>query len=175
MQQKFKQGGQEMMKLGDNVVPYNDSFRFFMTTKLSNPHYVPEVQVKVSLLNFTITLGGLEEQLLNVVVAEELPELYKQKQNLVVQNAEMNKQLFDIESEILYLLSHSTGNILDDTVLIETLAKSKVTSGEIKVKLEEASAIEKECILQSELYRPVAKRASLLYFVIADLGNVDPM
>jgi dynein heavy chain len=146
-----------------------------MTTKLANPHYAPEVQVKVSLLNFTITLSGLEEQLLNVVVAEELPELYRQKLNLVVQNAEMNKQLFDIESEILYLLSHSTGNILDDTVLIETLAKSKITSGEIKEKLREASAIEKECVVQADLYRPVAKRASLLYFVIADLGNVDPM
>ena len=96
LQQKFKQGGQEMMKVGDNVIPYNDTFRFFMTTKLSNPHYAPEVQVKVSLLNFTITIGGLEEQLLNVVVAEELPELYKQKQNLVVQNAEMNKQLYDV-------------------------------------------------------------------------------
>ena len=175
LQQKFKQGGQEMMKLGDNIIPYNDTFRFFMTTKLANPHYAPEVQVKVSLLNFTITLGGLEEQLLNVVVAEELPELYKQKQNLVVQNAEMNKQLFDIESEILYLLSNSTGNILDDTVLIETLAKSKVTSGEIKEKLEEAEVIQKECVVQAELYRPVAKRASLLYFVIADLGYVDPM
>ena len=124
LQQKFKQGGQEMMKLGDNVIPYNDTFRFFMTTKLANPHYSPEIMVKVSLLNFTITISGLEEQLLNVVVAEELPELYKQKQDLVVSNAAMNKQLFDIESEILYLLSHSEGNILDDTVLIETLAKS---------------------------------------------------
>jgi len=108
-----------------------------MTTKLSNPHYAPEVQVKVwctysfaysfanpyintlqvSLLNFTITIEGLEEQLLNVVVAEELPELYAQKANLVVSNAAMNKQLYDIESEILYLLSNSKGNILDDTGL----------------------------------------------------------
>jgi dynein heavy chain len=62
------------MKIGDNNIPYNDSFRFFMTTKLSNPHYPPEVQVKVSLLNFTIRLSGLEEQLFGVVVAEELPE-----------------------------------------------------------------------------------------------------
>jgi dynein heavy chain, axonemal len=175
LQQKFKQGGQEMMKLGDNVIPYNDSFRFFMTTKLSNPHYAPEVQVKVSLLNFTITLGGLEEQLLGVVVAEELPELSAQKANLVVQNAAMNKQLYDIESEILYLLSNSQGNILDDTVLIETLAQSKKTSEEIKEKMREASNIEQEILVQSELYRPVAKRASLLYFVIADLGEVDPM
>ena len=51
-------GGQEMMKIGDNTIPYNNLFRFFMTTKLSNPHYTPEVQVKVSLLNFTITEPG---------------------------------------------------------------------------------------------------------------------
>ena len=31
LQQKFKQGGQEMMKIGDNVIPYNDIFKFFMT------------------------------------------------------------------------------------------------------------------------------------------------
>lgn len=175
LQQKFKQGGQEMMKIGDNVIPYNDSFRFFMTTKLANPHYTPEVQVKVSLLNFTITMAGLEEQLLGVVVAEELPELAKQKADLVVQGATMNKQLYDIESEILYLLSNSKGNILDDTVLIETLAQSKKTSGEINEKIKEATVIEKEIVVQSELYRGVAKRASLLYFVIADLGDVDPM
>lgn len=175
LQQKFKQGGQDMMKIGDNTIPYNDTFRFFMTTKLSNPHYAPEVQVKVSLLNFTITLGGLEEQLLGVVVSEELPELARQNANLVVSNAAMNKQLYDIETEILYLLSNSTGNILDDTVLIETLAQSKLTSEEIKVKMLEADELVKEIKVQSELYRPVAKRASLLYFVIADLGEVDPM
>ena len=39
-----------MIKVGDNVIPYNDSFRFFMTTKLSNPHYAPEVQVCISVL-----------------------------------------------------------------------------------------------------------------------------
>jgi len=175
LQLKFKQGGQEMMKLGDNVIPYNDQFRFFMTTKLSNPHYAPEVQVKVSLLNFTITQAGLEEQLLGVVVAEELPELSQQKVNLVIQNAASNKQLYDIESEILFLLSNSKGNILDDTVLIETLAQSKVTSEEIKEKIAQGREIEREIVVQSELYRPVAKRASLLYFVVADLGDVDPM
>jgi dynein heavy chain len=175
LQQKFKQGGQEMMKIGDNIIPYNNSFRFFMTTKLANPHYAPEVQVKVSLLNFTITMNGLEEQMLNAVVAAELPELASQKANLVIQNAAMNKQLYDIESDILRLLSNSQGNILDDTVLIDTLAASKVTAEEIKTKMSEAKVIEQEIVTQSEFYRPVAKRASLLYFVIADLGEVDPM
>ena len=70
-------------------------------------------------------------------MAEELPDLSAQKTNLVLQNAAMNKQLYDIESDILRLLSNSTGNILDDTVLIETLAQSKQTSGEINEKIAE--------------------------------------
>lgn len=36
-------------------------------------------QVKVSLLNFTITVKGLEEQLLNTAVKEELPDLAQKK------------------------------------------------------------------------------------------------
>ena len=104
-----------------------------------------------------------------------MPELAKQKADLVLQNAASNKQLFDIEFEILYLLSNSKGNVLDDTVLIETLAQAKVTGEAVKQKMKEAALIESEIALQSENYRPVAKRASLLYFVIADLGFVDPM
>lgn len=146
-----------------------------MTTKLSNPHYTPEIQVKVSLLNFTITETGLEEQLLNVVVTEELPDLANTKASLILSNAQMNKQLYDIESEILYLLSNSQGNILDDTTLIETLASSKSTSEEIKLKMKESQGITEEIVIQSNSYRIVAKRAALLYFVLSDLSMVDPM
>ena len=38
-----------------------------MCTKLPNPHYAPELQVKVTLLNFTITPEGLEDQMLGTV------------------------------------------------------------------------------------------------------------
>jgi dynein heavy chain len=87
----------------------------------------------------------------------------------------MNQQLFDIESQILLLLSNSKGNILDDTVLIETLAQAKVTSEEVKGKMSEAEETGKEIFRRSEEYRPVAFRTSLLYFCIASLSNVDPM
>ena len=68
--------------MGDSTIPWNDHFRFFMTTKLSNPHYPPEVSVKVSLLNFAITFTGLEDQLLGVVVVEEMPEMQEKKNTL---------------------------------------------------------------------------------------------
>ncbi len=47
------------MKIGENEVVYNTDFRFFMTTKLPNPHYLPEVSIKVTLVNFTVTESGL--------------------------------------------------------------------------------------------------------------------
>ncbi|OQR83181.1 sporangia induced dynein heavy chain [Achlya hypogyna] len=175
LQQKFKQGGQDVIRLGENVIPYNDAFRFYMTSKLANPHYPPEVCVKVSLLNFTITMKGLEEQLLNVVVQKEMPELAEKKNELVLSNADSKRQLYDIENQILYLLSHSQGNILDDTNLIETLASSKQTSAVVVEKMKEAEETEKEIDARSDGYRPVAYRAALLFFCIADLARVDPM
>uniref|UniRef100_K3W7Q8 Uncharacterized protein n=1 Tax=Globisporangium ultimum (strain ATCC 200006 / CBS 805.95 / DAOM BR144) TaxID=431595 RepID=K3W7Q8_GLOUD len=175
LQQKFKQGGQDMIRLGENIIPYNESFRFYMTTKLANPHYAPEVCVKVSLLNFTITMKGLEEQLLGVVVLKEMPDLAAKKNELMLSNAEGKKQLYEIENQILYLLSHSEGNILDDTNLIETLASAKQTSAVVMAKMKEAEETEKEIDARSDAYRPVAYRAALLFFCIADLSLVDPM
>lgn len=55
--------------------------------------------------------------------------------NAVVSNAKMKKELQEIENRILFLLSNSKGNILDDHELIETLASSKKTSTEITLKV----------------------------------------
>jgi len=175
LQQKFKQGGTEMIKIGDSVIPWNDAFKFYMTTKLPNPHYPPEVCVKVSLINFAITFTGLEDQLLGTAVVEEMPEMEEKKNTLVVSNARMRKELQELEDTILFMLSNSQGNILDDHKLIETLATSKVKSAEIMIKVQEAEVTEKQIDESRNLYKPVAYRASILYFCIADLGTVDPM
>lgn len=46
-EQVFKRGGQLLLRLGDTDVPYSDEFRFFITTKMANPHYMPEICIKV--------------------------------------------------------------------------------------------------------------------------------
>lgn len=81
----FKEGGSLWIRLGDTSIEYSESFRFYMTTSLRNPHYLPEISVKVTLLNCMITPEGLEDQLLGIVVMRERPELEEEKSKLVLQ------------------------------------------------------------------------------------------
>ena len=53
--------------------------------------------MKVTLLNFMITIDGLSDQLLGVVVAKERPDLEEAKNNLVIQSADNKKKLKEIE------------------------------------------------------------------------------
>ena len=71
LKQTFKQGGVWCIKLGDNTIEYSSDFRLYITTKLRNPHYLPELATTVTLLNFMITPEGLTDQLLGIVVAKE--------------------------------------------------------------------------------------------------------
>jgi dynein heavy chain len=41
--------------MGDDVIPYHPDFRFYMTTKHRNPHYQPEVSVKVRRCRLTLS------------------------------------------------------------------------------------------------------------------------
>ena len=50
------QGGRTLIRLGDSDVDYDPNFRFYITTKMANPHYLPEVCIKVTIINFTVTM-----------------------------------------------------------------------------------------------------------------------
>lgn len=73
-QQYDVEGGFKEIKLGDKF-NYDEEFKLFMTTKRPNPHYPPETCIKVTLINFTVTFAGLEEQLLGDVVVKERPDI----------------------------------------------------------------------------------------------------
>ena len=171
----FKQGGVPCIRLGDATVEYSDSFRLYITTKLRNPHYLPEVSTKVSLLLFMATPAGLQDQLLGIVVAEERPDLQEEKNRLIVQSAENQKQLKELEDKILHVLSSSTGNILEDETAIDVLNSSKVLASDIQEKQEVASKTEAAIDETRAGYKPVAIHSSLLFFSIADLAAIDPM
>lgn len=65
--------------------------------------------------------------------------------------------------------------ILDEDTLIIVLEDSKKTSTEINERMAIAKVVEVEINDTRNMYTNVAIRGSILYFVIADLGGIDPM
>jgi dynein heavy chain len=64
LKQTFMSGGRLLIRLGDSDIEYDSNFKFYMTTKMSNPHYLPEICIKVTIINFSVTKQGLEDQIL---------------------------------------------------------------------------------------------------------------
>ncbi|XP_064422227.1 dynein axonemal heavy chain 1 [Latimeria chalumnae] len=175
LRQTYKQQGSTVLRLGDTVIPYHNDFKMYITTKLPNPHYSPEISTKVTLINFTLSPSGLEDQLLGRVVAEERPDLEEAKNQLIVSNAKMRQELKEIEDQILFRLSSAEGNPVDDVELIKVLEASKVKAGEIKAKVTIAEQTEKDIDITRLQYVPVAVRTQILFFCVSDLSSVDPM
>ncbi|XP_062929153.1 dynein axonemal heavy chain 3-like [Mobula hypostoma] len=175
LKQTFKENEMDYIRLGETSVQYSRGFRLYMTTCLHNPHYLPEVSVKVTLLNFMITPTGLEEQLLSIVAAKEKPNLEEKKKVLYLERAQNRKRLKEIEEQILEVLSMSQGNLLEDERGIDILSSSKQLSQDIMEKQEITMTTEQQIDETRNGYWPVAAHSSVLFFVLTDLAYVDPM
>ena len=68
-----------------------------MTTKISNPNYTPEVFGKTMIINFSVTMLGLRDQLLNEIVQFERPELEEARKKLIAETSENKAELNRLE------------------------------------------------------------------------------
>ena len=114
---------------------YVDSFMLYMITRLPNPHFTPEDQSKCTIVDFTVTQKGLEEQLLGRVIQKEQRSLEESLKNVLEEVTGNTKALLRLDQMLLVRLSENTGNLLDDEELISVLADTKSKSTDVKEKL----------------------------------------
>jgi dynein heavy chain len=78
-----KVSGSYTLEFGDSVLDYSEEFRFYITTKLPNPHLLPEITTKVTVVNFVITNTGLRNQLLDIIIQRENSQLDEEQRALI--------------------------------------------------------------------------------------------
>ena len=86
---------------------YHESFRLFLTTKMANPHFLPEVSIKLIVINFTVTFDGLDEQLLAEAVKNLDPEVEELRTKLILEISAVKNEQFMTQSSILNSLAES--------------------------------------------------------------------
>ncbi|NWY63744.1 DYH9 protein, partial [Erithacus rubecula] len=163
------------IKIGDKECALHPAFHLILHTKLANPHFQPELQAQCTLIDFSVTCHGLEEQLLGAVVCLERPDLEELKSDLTKQQNGFKITLKTLEDNLLSRLSSASGNFLGDTELVENLETTKRTAAEIVEKVQEFKVTEARINEAREQYRPAASRAALLYFIMTELHTIHPM
>ncbi|CAM9358663.1 unnamed protein product [Ascophyllum nodosum] len=163
------------LNVGGENCEYDPAFRLYLQSRLSNPHYRPEVFASCAIINFTVTERGLEDQLLSLVVESEQPKLEMTKNDLTKTSHRNKRQLEKLENQLLQHLVDAPEDILSAVALIEDLEEMKETARETNEAVVLGEATEKGINQARDIYRPAAAEASLLYFMLLKLSAVDPM
>ncbi|XP_049877279.1 dynein axonemal heavy chain 10 [Pectinophora gossypiella] len=169
------ESGRSFVMLGSSEVDYDPNFRMYLTTKLANPQFNPAAYAKAVVINYTVTVQGLEDQLLSVVVRAERADLEEQREFLIMETSANKSLLQGLEDSLLRELATSTGNMLDNVELVNTLENTKSKAAEVMEKLELAERTTADIEKLRDGYRPVAKRGSILFFVLSDMAGVNSM
>jgi len=171
-----KEAGVEVLAMGDQKIEYNVEFKMCMITKLANPAYTPEVFGKTMIINFSVTQGGLKDQLLNMVVEYEKPELEKMRKDLIVQTSANKQELKELEDLLLSELSKKSDvPLVDNEPLIKILETAKEKSINIGNSLEVAKETSAQIDASRQEYTNVAKRGSILFFCMSGLSAISGM
>ena len=171
----FKQGKTYYVKLGDEDAEFDMKFKMYFITKLSNPHFTPELSAKTTVVDFAVTQKGLEDQLLSVVINQEQKSLEEQRIKLIEEVNNNTISLLNLDKKLLQKLSETEGDLLEDIELINTLNETKKSALEVKRKIESSKQTEIMINKKREQYRSVARRGSILYFVMVDMALVNWM
>merc|ERR1711871_1255235 len=170
-----KKGRAMYLRFGGEEVEFDKSFKLYLQTKLSNPHYKPEIAAQCTLINFIATERGLEDQLLAKVVGKERPELEEASSELQANKQRYKIQLLQLEDDLLERLANAPEDILSDVPLIEGLEATKKTATEIGVAVEKGKKTEIIINESRESYRPVAAEGAMLYFILIQLHRIEHM
>jgi len=166
-------GGRVLIRIGNQDIDFAPSFAMFLSTRDPTAEFPPDICSRVTFVNFTMTRSSLQTQALDKVLKVERPEVDQKRTDLIMLHGEFQLRLRHLERSLLQALNRSTGSILDDDKVIETLENLKSEAAQITRKVGDTEEIMKEVEAATNQYLPLAKACSGIYFALEQLSTIN--
>ena len=166
-----KQGGRNLIRIGDQEIDFSLTFNMFMVTRDSSCHFTPDLCSRVTFLNFTITPSSLQNQVLSIILKSERPEVNKAKEDLVKAQRDFKLQLRQLEEDLLTALN-SEGNLLENDKVMSRLEEIKKKSHDISIEVSKSEDIMRELETTMNEYMPIATMSSRIFFALDSLDTI---
>ncbi|TFY78308.1 hypothetical protein EWM64_g5702 [Hericium alpestre] len=166
-------GGRVLIRLGSQDIDFSPSFTMFLSTRDPSVEFSPDICSRVTFVNFTMTRSSLQSQSLDQVLKVERPDTEQKRTDLMKMQGEFRVRLRTLEKLLLQALNESSGNILDDDKVIDTLETLKREAAEITRKVEETDVIMKEVEEVTAEYLPLAQACSAVFFIMEQLNLIN--
>ncbi|KAF8758753.1 Dynein heavy chain [Rhizoctonia solani] len=165
--------GRVLIRLGSQDIDFSPAFTMFLSTRDPSVEFSPDICSRVTFVNFTMTRSSLQSQSLDQVLRTERPDTDHKRKDLMKVQGEFKLRLRTLEKLLLQALNESTGNILDDDKVIDTLETLKKEAAEITRKVEETDVVMREVEQVTAEYLPLAQACSAVFFVLEQLNLVN--
>ncbi|SCU87646.1 LADA_0E05314g1_1 [Lachancea dasiensis] len=166
-----KVGGKEVVKLGEDFVDVASTFQLIISSKNPSCKISSFVRARMTVLNFTIDKHSLASQILEQILAHEMPELCQQRKELNSLNGEYKLRLTNLERELLEALSETGPTLLENDFLIQTLEQIKIQTSEIEGKMRETRGVIDRIEASVSDYRPLSVHAFTVYSILEQLSD----
>lgn len=170
-----KQGPRMVVSIGEKVVDWSDQFRLIFLSRNHSIKLEPHESAQVCLINNLVTTKGLEEKLLSLIINDQKPELEQKKKDCLEQERFLKIEIAKLEKKLLDELASSTGNILDNISLINSLEETKTKSMQISTSLNESNKLKESLEKERDIYRPHAAKGTEIFLLLKDLESMNNM
>lgn len=171
----YRNGGRTMIKLGNQEIDFSPEFKLILHTRDSLIVMSPFVTARTSIVNFTVTTGSLENLILNTTLQNKRPDIEAKRLELVSLQGRYLVRLHELEEQLLNSLSDSSGNILDNDKVIETLEVLKAEASDIDVKISESSNVMRLVESERNKYYDIAKHSSAIFRIFKQMSRLNKL
>lgn len=168
-----KTNGRVIIRLGSKEIDFCPNFRLYLVTKNPNIVLPPEICSRAAFINFTVTRSSLKNEILDMTLEVERPDISQKRQDLLKLQGEYQVKLRVLEDQLLESLNASNGNILNDESVITHLENLQLESIDLLRKSQEAEGTLDQIECAALNYSDFSHKCSEIFFLLERFTLID--